>query len=98
MLPPNVMPLRNAEPSRGSAGAPREVYYVQPTLDELMGLCRDFNLISDIRVVGERYVIQCKEERFDVSATEAAFLVRGLLIGHFAFHTRDDLSLANWAH
>lgn len=98
MLPPNVMPLRSGNGFPGPAAASREVYYIQPTLDELMSLCRDFGLISDVRAVGERYVIQCKEERFDVSATEASFLVRGLLIGHFAFHTRDDLSLANWAH
>ncbi len=98
MLPPNVMPLRSFEGSRGPSHAGREVYYIQPTLDELISLCRDYGLISDVRMVGERYHIQCKEERFEVSSTEASYLVRGLLIGHFAFHTRDDLSLAYWAH
>lgn len=96
MLPPNVTPLRTSP--NGSGQQPREVYYVQPTLDELMNLCRDFDLISEVRVVGERYVIQCKDEQFEVTAREASLLVRGLLIGHFAFHTRDDLSLANWSH
>lgn len=93
MLPPNVKPLHTDE-----SNPRREVYYVQPSLDELMGLCRDFGLISEVRAVGERYWIQCKDEQFDVSPQEAALLVKGLLIGHFAFHTRDDLSLANWAH
>jgi hypothetical protein len=93
MLPPNVKPLHSEE-----SKTRRDVFYVQPSLDELMGLCRDFKLISQIRVVGDRYQIQCKDEQFDVSAPEASLLVRGLLIGHFAFHTRDDLSLANWAH
>ena len=93
MLPPNVKPLHSDEPQARPA-----VFYVQPSLDELMGLCRDFELISEIKVVGDSYVIQCKDERFEVSASEAALLVKGLLIGHFAFHTRDDLSLANWAH
>lgn len=98
MLPPNVMPLRSVNGLPGPMSASREVYYIQPTLDELMGLCRDFGLISDVQAIGGRYIIQCKEERFDVSDTEASYLVRGLLIGHFAFHTRDDLSLANWTH
>ena len=93
MFPPNVKPL-HSESSRTR----QEVFYVQPTLDELMGLCKDFDLISEIRTVGECYHIQCKEESFEVSAREARMLVKGLLIGHFAFHTRDDLSLANWAH
>jgi len=90
MLPPNVTPLH-------SSGSRREIFYVQPTLDELMDLCKDFKLISEVRTVGEQYHIQCKDERFEVSAREATMLVKGLLIGHFAFHTRDDLSLANWA-
>ncbi len=93
MLPPNVKPLY-ADASQ----AREEVFYVQPTLSELMSLCKDFDLISEVLIVGERYVIQCKDERFDVSPSEATLLVKGLLIGHFAFHTRDDLSLANWTH
>lgn len=87
------MPLR---PS--AAAAAREVYYVKPTLDELIRLCKDFDLIADVQTAGDGYVIQCKEETFHVTAKEAAILVKGLLIGHFAFHTRDDLSLANWSH
>lgn len=97
MLPPNVTPLHSEVDSRMSQTR-QEVFYVQPTLDELMALCQDFKLISEVRTIGERYHIQCKDERFEVSAREATMLVKGLLIGHFAFHTRDDLSLANWAH
>ncbi len=84
--PGNVKPLH----------PPKEVYYVRPTLDELFDLCRDFKLISDVQQDGDEYKIQCKDETFDVNGKEAGILVRGLLIGHFAFHTRDDLSLANW--
>lgn len=93
MLPTNVKALRS-----GAFQTRRQVEYVQPSLGELMGLCRDFKLISEIKVVGDRYQIQYKDEQFDVTASQAALLVKGLLIGHFAFHTRDDLSLANWAH
>ena len=78
MLPPNVMPLRSVNGLPGPISASREVFYIQPTLDELMGLCRDFGLISDVQAFGGRYIIQCKEERFDVSDTEASYLVRGL--------------------
>jgi len=90
--PINVRPLH---PSN-EVNPPKEVLYVRPTLDELFELCSDFKLISDVRNDGDGYQIQCKEELFSVTAQEASILVRGLLIGHFAFHTRDDLSLANW--
>ena len=71
--------------------------YSQPSLDELITLCEDFQLIRDVRHEPDgRLCIRCKDETFYATLHEAQLLVRGLLIGHFAFHTRDDLSLANW--
>jgi len=92
-LPANVTPLSKARQS-----SVKEVFYVQPSLDELMNLCHDFELIADVQTIGDGYAIRCKDETFHVSAKEATILIKGLLIGHFAFHTRDDLSLANWSH
>jgi hypothetical protein len=73
-----------------------EAQYNRPTLDELVQLCKDFELISEISSVDGRFHIVCRDDRFTVSPSEAETLVRGLLIGYFAFHTRDDLSLADW--
>ena len=73
-----------------------ETLYTHPTLDELVQLCKDFGLVKAISTHEGRFHIACKDEIFVVGPSEAETLVRGLLIGYFAFHTRDDLSLANW--
>lgn len=73
-----------------------EVLYSHPTLDELVQLCKDFRLIKEIRSVEGRFHISCKDDKFNVTPSEAETLVRGLLIGYFAFQTRDDLALADW--
>lgn len=71
--------------------------YHEPTLQELIDLGQDFGLIRDVERAGDgRLRIQCKEEVFTTNLHEAQLLVRGLLIGYFAYHTRDDLSLAYW--
>jgi len=71
--------------------------YREPTLQELMELGKDFGLIRSVERLGDgRLRIQAKEEAFTTNLHEAQLLVRGLLIGYFAYHTRDDLSLANW--
>ena len=70
--------------------------YSSPTLDELVQLCVDFGLVSEVLSLDGKFHFLCKDERFVVSKKEAFVLVRGLLIGYFAFHTRDDLTLANW--
>lgn len=70
--------------------------YRQPTLDELLDLCLDFGLVSDLERNGEFLRMRCREEVFNVSVREAELLVRGLLIGYFAMQTRDDLGLATW--
>jgi len=82
----NIRPIR----------PPSEAPYSRPSLDELVQLCKDFDLITDIFSVDGRFDIVCRDDRFMVSPSEAETLVRGLLIGYFAFHTRDDLSLADW--
>lgn len=71
--------------------------YTQPSLDELIQLSMDFGLVNDVRHESNgRLSIKCKEETFRATLPEAQLLIRGLLIGFFAMHTRDDLSLANW--
>ncbi len=77
-------------PERGT------ISYEGPTLDELIQLCIDFELINDIRRVKGRIKIRVREEYFDLNDREAGILVRGLLLGSFALHTRDDLALAEW--
>lgn len=72
------------------------ISYNHPSLDELVQLCIDFELITEVISLDGRFHILCKDEKFIVTPAEADFLVRGLLIGYFAFHTRDDLSLADW--
>ena len=77
--------------------SPQEsISYEGPTLDELIQLSIDFDLISDIRRVRGRIKIRVREEYFDLNDREAGILVRGLLLGSFALHTRDDVSLDDW--
>lgn len=70
--------------------------YRQPTLDEMLDLCVEFGLVSDLERDGDFIRMTCREEEFGVSVREAELLVRGLLIGYFAMQTRDDLGLATW--
>ena len=83
----NIKPLRPRK---------SEVQYPRPTLDELVQLCIDFELITEVISVDGKFHFLCKDEQFIVSPAESIILVRGLLIGYFAAHTRDDLSLAGW--
>jgi hypothetical protein len=70
--------------------------YQSPTLHELLQLCTDFGLVSEMRTGIGRMKIRCKDEYFDITLREAEILARGLLLGYFAMQTRDDLSLADW--
>ncbi len=72
------------------------ISYEGPTLKELIQLCIDFELISDIREVRGRIKIRVREEYFDLNDREAGILVRGLLLGSFALHSRDEPSLEAW--
>ena len=70
--------------------------YSSPTLDELLQLCTDFELVTRVKMSRGRLKIRCKDEYFDVTTREAEVLARGLLLGYFAMQTRDDLALADW--
>lgn len=72
------------------------ISYEGPTLDELIQLCIDFELLNDVKRTNGRIKIRVREEYFDLNDREASILVRGLLLGSFALHTRDDLALAQW--
>ena len=87
-----MTPVTNIRPMRPQT----EVSYNKPSLEELVQLCVDFELITEIISLDGRFHMLCKDEKFVVTPAEAEFLVRGLLIGPVAFHTRDALSLANW--
>ena len=87
-----ITPLAKIRPIRPQP----EVLYNHPTLDELVQLCKDFDLITEIVSSQGRFHIRCKDEKFSVTPSETETLVRGLLIGYFAFQTRDDLALADW--
>ncbi|NQV73340.1 hypothetical protein HQ496_09465 [bacterium] len=87
-----ITPLAKIRPIRPQP----EVLYNHPTLDELVQLCKDFGLINEIASSEGHFHITCKDEKFSVTPSEAETLVRGLLIGYFAFQTRDDLALADW--
>jgi len=88
-----VISTKRPLPSGAEKGT---ISYEGPTLDELIQLCIDFELINDIRRVSGRIKIRVREEYFDLNDREAGILVRGLLLGSFALHTRDDLALAEW--
>lgn len=87
-----IAPASNIRPIRPNL----ESNYPNPSLDELVELCKDFGLITDIKTARGYFHISCKDEKFIVSPAEAEALIRGLLIGYFAFNTRDDLGLADW--
>jgi len=67
---------------------PGVVTYDGPTLDELLQLCTNLDLISDIRHVSGRIKIRVQDEYFDLNNREAGILVRGLLLGSFALSTK----------
>ena len=70
--------------------------YRDPTLEELLRLCRDFGLLTDFDLSPHGVLLRCVNQVFDVSAEDAELLLKGLLLGFFFGHSRDDLSLAEW--
>lgn len=70
--------------------------YPDPTFEELLRLCMDYGLITDYeaRIYGVR--VRCVTEAFEVSVDEAEVLMKGLLLGYFYGHSRDDLTPARW--
>ncbi len=86
----------STKPISRSGAEKGTITYEGPSLDELINLCIDFELINDIRRVSGRIKIRVRDEYFDLNDREAGILVRGLLLGSFALHTRDDMALAEW--
>lgn len=70
--------------------------YPEPTLREMLRICKDFGLITDFDASVRGIRMVCVNQTFDVSVDEAEVLLQGLLLGFFYGHSRDDLSLAQW--
>lgn len=70
--------------------------YPEPTFREMLRICQDFGLITDVDASVRGIRMQCVNQTFDVSVDEAEVLMQGLLLGFFYGHSRDDLSLAQW--
>lgn len=74
----------------------RPVHYAEPDRRELLRLCRDFGLVQEYEVGSNSIRMRCVQEVFEVSPQESELLMKGLLLGFFYNHSRDDLSLADW--
>lgn len=74
----------------------RQTVYAEPSFDELLALCLDFGIVSEARPSAEGFVIRILDERMELRGEHAAVLLKGLLLGYFFNHSRDDLSLAEW--
>jgi hypothetical protein len=70
--------------------------YPEPTFEEMMGLAVDFGIISAMHSSGNRVKMEVLNEMVDLTMSEAAVLLKGLLLGYFYNQKRDDLSLARW--
>jgi hypothetical protein len=71
--------------------------YPEPTFEEMLRLCRDFGLVTEVETTVRGVRLRCVNQSFEVSVGEAELLMQGLLLGFFFGHSRDDLSLAEWA-
>lgn len=74
----------------------RPVRYAEPDRRELLRLCRDFGLVHEYEVGATGIRMRCLHQVFEVSPQESELLMKGLLLGFFYGHSRDDLSLADW--
>ncbi len=74
----------------------KQTVYAEPSFDELLALCLDFGIVSEARAGVDGYVIRVLDERMELRGEHAAVLLKGLLLGYFFNHSRDDLSLAEW--
>ena len=70
--------------------------YPEPSFEEMLRLCVAFGLVSDYEggMFGVR--LTCTGEVYELSVDEAEAMMRGLLIGFFHGHERNDLTLAQW--
>lgn len=74
----------------------QQTVYADPSFDELLALCLDFGIVSEARPAADGFVIRVLDERMELRGEFAAVLLKGLLLGYFFNHSRDDLSLAEW--
>lgn len=70
--------------------------YPEPTFEEMLRLCVAFGLVSDYEggMFGVR--LTCAGEVYELGVDEAEAMMRGLLIGFFHGHERDNLTLSCW--
>ncbi len=70
--------------------------YPDPSFEEMLRLCVNFGIISDYEasVFGVRFT--CVDEVMEMSVDEAEVAMKGLLLGFFFAHSRDNLREARW--
>lgn len=71
--------------------------YPEPTLQELLALCRRFGLVTGFEPLRDGVRLSCVNQVYEVTPGEAHILMQGLLLGFFYGHLRDDLSQARWS-
>ncbi len=71
--------------------------YPEPTFEEMLRLCVSYGLVSGYEggMFGVR--LTCIGEEYELSVDEAEAMMRGLLIGFFRGHSRDNLAPARWS-
>lgn len=60
--------------------------YPEPTLREMLRICKDFGLITEFDEGVRGIRMQCVNQMFDVSVDEAEVLIQGLLLRFFCSH------------
>lgn len=70
--------------------------YPDPSFEELLRLGFDLGMITEYEASMFGVRLRCATEEFTLGVDEAEILMRGLLLGYFYGHSRDDLSLAHW--
>jgi hypothetical protein len=63
----------------------------------MIGLAVDFGIVSNVQRGRSMVAMNVLNDPVELSATEAAVLLKGLLLGYFYSQARDDLSLAEWS-
>ncbi len=70
--------------------------YPEPTFEEMLRLCVAYGLVSGYEASMFGVRLTCIQEEYELSVDEAEVMMRGLLLGFFYGHCRDNLALAHW--
>jgi|GEM_PF-4669585 len=70
--------------------------YPDPDFEEMLMLCIDFGIISNYRASVFGVHFTCVNEELEMGVSDAEVLMKGLLLGFFYGHSRDNLTMARW--